>query len=130
MAPLSRRVVAGMATMPSRAKTFPKAFLGIINQVDRLYLYLDGHAEVPECTHGDPRVVPIFASEQPGLGGDGKYLGLLQESQPCFYVGVDDDIVYPPDYVAPRERVEDIFLAVRSGRARQAADTALQKIPA
>jgi hypothetical protein len=89
-----------MATMPSRASTFPKAFLSIINQVDRLYLYLDGHAEVPECTHGDPRVVPIFASEQPGLGGDGKYLGLLQESQPCLYVGVDDDIIYPPDYVS------------------------------
>ena len=51
-------VVAGMATMPSRAATFPLAFASLIRQVDRLYLYLDGHAECPAPARGDPRVVP------------------------------------------------------------------------
>jgi hypothetical protein len=95
-----RRVVAGMATMPSRATTFPSAVHSIIGQVDRLYLYLDGHDEVPESVRYDPRVIPIFAREEPGLGCAGKFLGMLREQEPCLYVGVDDDVGYPVDYVS------------------------------
>src|SRR5262245_39723919 len=62
-----RRIVAGMATMPSRASTFPVAFRSIVQQVDRLYLYLDGHQEVPEIARNDPRVIPIFSRDEPKL---------------------------------------------------------------
>ena len=55
-----KRIVAGLATMPSRASTFPVAFRSIVHQVDRLYLYLDGHQEVPEVARSDSRVIPIF----------------------------------------------------------------------
>jgi len=48
----------------------------------------------------DPRVVPILSSELPGLAGDGKFIGMSLEPEPCLYVSVDDDIAYPPDYVA------------------------------
>jgi hypothetical protein len=92
-------VVAGMATMPSRAATFPLALNSIIQQVDRLYLYLDGHSEIPDLVKNDSRVVPILSSEAPGFASDGKFLGLGREFQPCLYLGVDDDIEYPPDYV-------------------------------
>jgi hypothetical protein len=93
-------VVAGMATMPSRAATFPLAFASLSRQVDRLYLYLDGHAECPAPARGDPRVVPIFARDMPGLHANGKLLGLALERRPCFYVGSDDDIHYAHDFVA------------------------------
>ena len=93
------RIVAGMATMPSRAHTFQTAFRSIIDQVDRLYLYLDGHDAVPAVAKGDPRVIPIFSDAFPGLHGDGKFIGLTLEKNDCFYLGVDDDIVYPRDYV-------------------------------
>ncbi len=92
-------VVAGMATMPSRAHTFPTAFHSIISQVDRLYLYLDGHDAVPAAAKDDPRVVPIFSRDVPGLHGDGKYLGLTMETNRSLYLGVDDDIAYPCNYV-------------------------------
>jgi hypothetical protein len=95
-----RHVVAGMATMPSRSATFPMAFSSIVGQVDRLYLYLDGHSEVPAVARNDPRVIPIFSRDEPGLAGNGKFLGLIREQQPCFYIGVDDDIIYPRNYVA------------------------------
>jgi hypothetical protein len=55
-----KRIVAGLATMPSRAASFPVAFRSIVHQVDRLYLYLDGHQEVPEVARSDRRVIPIF----------------------------------------------------------------------
>jgi hypothetical protein len=97
---VGRRVVAGMATMPSRVTTFPLAVGSIIGQVDRLYLYLDGHKEVPECVRYNPRVIPILAGQEPGLGCDGKFLGLTRERKSCLYLGIDDDIVYPPDYVS------------------------------
>jgi hypothetical protein len=89
-----------MATMPSRAATFPVAFRSIVHQVDRLYLYLDGHQEVPEVARNDTRVIPIFSRDGPKLRGAGKFLGLLSEQETCLYVGVDDDIDYPPNYVA------------------------------
>jgi len=96
----NRRLVAGMATMPSRAATFPAAFRSIVHQVDRLYLYLDGHQEVPEAARNDTRVIPIFSRDEPKLGGAGKFLVLIRELEPCLYVGADDDIIYPPNYVA------------------------------
>lgn len=92
-------VVAGMATMPSRAHTFPTAFRSVIGQVDRLYLYLDGHDAVPAVANGDPRVVSILSRDVPGLQGNGKFLGLTLETSDCLYLGVDDDIAYPRDYV-------------------------------
>jgi hypothetical protein len=93
-------VIAGMATMPSRAHTFRKAFSSIVGQVDRLYLYLDGHAEVPDFVRSDQRVTPILSRNQPGLHANGKLLGLCHEQGPYLYVCVDDDFLYPSDFVA------------------------------
>jgi len=92
------RLVAGMATMPSRAEVFPTAFQSIIGQVDRLYLYLDGFDAIPELVRDNPKVVSILSRDEPDLGCDGKFLGVHREPEPCFYAGVDDDILYPPDF--------------------------------
>ena len=89
-----------MATMPLRTETFPSAFRSIIDQVDRLYLFLDGHEEIPEPARDDPRVVVIFSCDEPDVGSAGKFLGALREEEPCLYVCVDDDILYPPDFVS------------------------------
>jgi hypothetical protein len=89
-----------MATMPSRSYTFPIAFRSIVNQVDYLYLYLDGHSEAPEAAKHHPRVVSIFSGDAPGLGSNGKFLGLEFGPADCLYASVDDDIAYPPGYVS------------------------------
>jgi hypothetical protein len=95
----AERIVAGMATMPSRTQTFRPALASVIGQVDRLYLYLDGHAQIPEEVRGDDRVVPILSREVPGLNANGKLLGLALETAPCLFVCVDDDFAYAPDFV-------------------------------
>lgn len=90
--------VAGMATMPSRHDTFPRAFDSIVGQVDRFYLFLDGHETVPECARRD-NVIVMRSADEKRLGPSGKFLGLTRENAPCVYLTVDDDIRYPPDYV-------------------------------
>src|SRR5262245_25163322 len=87
-------IVAGMATMPSRAATFPYAVRSIIRQVDKLYLYLDGFSECPAPARNDVRIVPIFSQDFPNLHANGKLLGLSLEKNPCLYVTVDDDLYY------------------------------------
>lgn len=98
------RVVAGMATMPSRERTFSASFSSIIRQVDRLYLYLDGHETVPEIAQNNPRVVPIFAHEYPGLHANGKLLGLVLEQEPCLYACLDDDLHFSRNYIVNLRR--------------------------
>ena len=96
----SDRIVAGMATMPTREKTFRPAFQSIIRQVDHLYLYLDGFETIPDIVKDHPRVTATLARQEEGLHANGKFLGLVYEQQPCLYVSVDDDIYYPHNFVA------------------------------
>lgn len=99
--------------MPSRTTTFSSAFNSIIEQVDWLYLYLDGHETVPEPARNHPRVTVFFCQDEPGLGCDGKFLGMRCETEACLYAGVDDDILYPSDFVRRLARE----LSSREGRA-------------
>jgi hypothetical protein len=89
--------VGGLATMPSRHESLMQALPYILPQIDRLYLYLDQHTEVPKDLLDQPKIVPILP-EGKNLGSDGKFMGLKRETQPCLYFCFDDDIIYPPDY--------------------------------
>lgn len=105
---LSKPVIAGLATMPSRSHTLPKAIASVIHQVDRLYLYLDGFSSIPEIAKSDPRIVPIMSDLFPRLHSDGKFVGLiLEERYSCYYLSVDDDISYPATYVDTLVEVVD-----------------------
>ena len=92
-------MVVGMATMPTRLASLRLALERLLPQVDRLYLYLDGHDEVPAFAQKNSKLIPIFRGMTPHLHGAGKFLGLLHEKSPCLYAGVDDDILYPHDYL-------------------------------
>lgn len=93
------RVVAGMATMPSRSATFREALTSVIGQVDKLYLYFDGHADVPDDIRSDRRIVPILSRDIGGLHANGKLLGLALERGSFIYVSVDDDFAYSRNFV-------------------------------
>lgn len=93
-------IVAGMATMPTRAHSLPRALASILPQVDRLYLYLDKHETIPEIVASDGKIIPVQQTDYPGLQCDGKFLPLVIEHGEFLYLGPDDDIIYPPTYVA------------------------------
>lgn len=101
-----------MATMPSRAASFAQALPRILPQVERLYLFLDGHREVPACA-ADPKVVPLFAADFVELHASGKFLGAALHRGDHLYATFDDDILYPPGHVARLAAA----LARRDGRA-------------
>ena len=92
-----RLVVAGIATMPSRSATLMRAIESILPQVDRLYVFYDRFTALPPMT--DARIVSLRSQEHGDLRAAGKFLGLLLCREPAVYFSIDDDIVYPPDYV-------------------------------
>jgi hypothetical protein len=89
--------VAGMATMPSRATTAPRAIESILQQVSRLWLFLDRFETVPDYAKHEG--IEVLRSQDLGdLRANGKFLGLALDSRPCTFFGVDDDVLYPADY--------------------------------
>ena len=85
--------VAKMATFPGRADIAPKAFESIHKQVDLVTVYCNGYEKIPEFLVRKPNVQTIFGKD---LGDGGKIFGSLGD----YTFLVDDDIIYPPDYVA------------------------------
>lgn len=88
-------VIGSMATFPARRRQLKKAVASIIGQVDRLHVYLNNYQSIPDFLQQD-RVV----AHLPRLGDLqelGKFYGAQGEHGFIFLL--DDDIVYPKDYV-------------------------------
>jgi hypothetical protein len=91
--------IAGMATMPSRSHTLPAALTSILPQVDRLYVFFDKFAAVPEAFAHHPKIVSLLPAQHGEIAGSGKFLGARLHPNPCLYFCCDDDILYPANYV-------------------------------
>jgi hypothetical protein len=91
------RVVAGMATHAPRAGTAAKPIRWIANQVDELHVHCNGMVVVPPELPRLPNVRYYADGSDNGAGAKLRYLG-----DPTIDVafGVDDDLLYPPDYVS------------------------------
>lgn len=101
--PVGRRygspVVAGMASIPGREATLDLAIDSLINQVDHIFVYLNNHDEVPRTLLSREKV-SVFRSQDHGdLRDNGKFFALQYLAQDVFFFSVDDDIIYPQDYV-------------------------------
>ena len=90
-------VVAGMATMPTRSATAPLAIASIVDQVERLHLYLDKFDEVPDYAR-HPKIRIHRSQDHADLRANGKFVGLVEENEPVLFLGIDDDNRYPADY--------------------------------
>lgn len=74
------KIIAGMATTGNRAEQLHRAIDSLSTQVDELVLYDN--------------------SQGPDKTDLGKFYGLTLQSEPCIYFSVDDDIIYPQNYVS------------------------------
>jgi len=96
------KLVAGMATMPSREHTAPIALRSLLGQFDTLHLVLNGYREVPQWAR-QPGVNLILDPSR-DYGAAGKLLGLTREQEQdhnqdkTIYYCVDDDIRYPRNF--------------------------------
>ena len=91
--------VAAIATMASRVDTFRKVLPVIHDQVDHVFVYLDGYRVPPSFLTNFDRVTVHRADDLGDLHANSRYLCLQDLPSPTVLVMVDDDIMYPPDYV-------------------------------
>jgi hypothetical protein len=116
--------VGGMATMPSRFETAPRALASILPQVSRLWLFLDRFESVPSYAFDD-RIQVLRSEDWGDLHANGKLLGLVQETGPCTFFSLDDDVEYPTDYCARLESSLERF----DGRAAVGVHAAFLDAP-
>jgi hypothetical protein len=92
-----------MSTIAWREPGLARAVASILPQVDQLNVFLQGYRLVPECLR-DQRVNVVFDTAEPdsaALGASAKFHWLWHELvSDGYHFTVDDDIVYPADYVA------------------------------
>lgn len=73
------KVIIGIATTGTRQKSLEMTLESLRPQSDHIFLYDN--------------------SVNPDKADNGKFWGLTQISEPCYYFSCDDDIIYPEDYV-------------------------------
>ena len=91
-------ILAGMASFADRASLVPIAVRSLVGQVDHLVVYLNDYHDAPAelAQYSNVTVVHDYVAEG-DLGDAGKFYAA--DDDYTVFCAVDDDILYPPDYV-------------------------------
>jgi len=92
---LGQKISGHMASFPDREQSLPLAIASIATQVDELHLFLNNGMVLPDLSHY-PNITIHRSSED--LKDVGKYASM--NNVVGYLVVIDDDILYPPDYVS------------------------------
>lgn len=98
----STKVVASICSIPSREKSLKKTLNSLNDQVDAIYLYLDGYSSVPAYVSDNMKVKLIESPVGNSPRDNAKFIpynDLKRSVGEFYYFTCDDDIVYPSDYV-------------------------------
>lgn len=87
---------AHMATFPPRSAILMQTVASLLPQVDRLFLCLNQHDAIPPALAQDDRITAMIPDRD--LRDAGKFAFVPDDDD--IVLTVDDDILYPPDYVA------------------------------
>jgi hypothetical protein len=88
-------IIANMATYPKRMNIILKSIEGLLQQVDKLNLCLNEFTEVPIFLKEIKKLNCIIPEKD--HKDVGKFVSSFKPDDDVFFV--DDDIIYPPDYV-------------------------------
>jgi hypothetical protein len=89
-------IIANIATIPQRTACLEKAISTIIDQVDLLNISLDSYNSIPSSLQGHPKIYCSLDTKH-RYAERGKFFWVNQVAG--YYFTVDDDILYPTDYV-------------------------------
>ena len=93
------KVVVFLTTYPGRAPNLPKVVDALLPQCDALVVYLNEYEIVPDCLDL-AKIRAILGKDAAGdLKDNGKFFAVADYPD-AYHVFADDDLVYPPDYVA------------------------------
>jgi hypothetical protein len=90
-------VFVGVASIPSRETWLQTVVQRLLPQARHIGVYLNGYVEVPDFLNND-RVTVARSQEHGDIRDNGKFF-FLDQSESRYYATVDDDILYPPDYL-------------------------------
>jgi glycosyltransferase involved in cell wall biosynthesis len=98
-ASLGQRMVGTMASFPARKDVLKTSIASVLPQLDELILYLNDYDDAPEFTR-HPKIRVVRSQDAVGdLRDNGKFYNLPQDDNAYIFT-LDDDLIYPPDYVA------------------------------
>lgn len=86
---------AHMASFPKRKELMLANMQAILPQVDRLYLVLNEYTAIPDEIAGNDKIEAVIPEVD--LKDVGKFY--FQPEPDDFVFTMDDDLVFPPDYV-------------------------------
>jgi hypothetical protein len=90
-------VVAGLATVDYRKNVLKQTVDSIIDQVDKLYVYQNGYKEIMGFLN-HPKIQVISSLDTGVDMGDAGKFYMLDKIGDCYFLTIDDDIIYPKDY--------------------------------
>lgn len=93
---MSGRVHVSMATVPDREQSLFLVVDSLIDQVDSLHIYLNGHEKVPDLPISS-KIVISDSKYHGDKGAAGKFF--WADKLEGYLFTCDDDIVYPSNYV-------------------------------
>jgi hypothetical protein len=92
-------IICGLATISGREEALKDAVLSIIGQVDKLIIYQNGYKEIFDFL--DNEKIEVYSSIDTGIDmGDAGKFYKLSDYPDNYYLSIDDDLVYPIDYVS------------------------------
>lgn len=89
------KTLAALASIPGRALLLPRVLDLLRPQVDEIRVYLNGYPSVPDAVR---ELADDWVHDRDNHGAERKFW--WASDWDGIYLSVDDDIFYPPDYVA------------------------------
>ena len=91
------KTFVGIASIPERVDSLKKAIDSIHDQATRVGVYLNNYDSVPGFLL-KKNIIVRRSQDHGDLRDNGKFF-FLQEAKEQYYATIDDDIIYPTDYI-------------------------------
>lgn len=92
--------IGALSTLPGRELTLAPMIESVKAQLDHIFVYLDGHAQIPACLAPSSRLTILLTRDEGALRVSTRWTCLKRLAAPALIFGLDDDILYPDDYCA------------------------------
>ncbi len=92
-------VTVGIASIKSREKSLEKTVRSLIDQADAIHVYLNDYDAVPAYLQNNDKITFYLGKIYKDRGDVGKYYA-IDKVDDGYYFSCDDDLIYPPNYVA------------------------------
>jgi len=91
-------IICGIATIESRILHLEETINSIIDQVDKLIVYQNGYKELLPFLENEKIEIISSLDTNIDMGDAGKFFK-VNEYKNCYYISIDDDLIYPEKYV-------------------------------